>query len=206
MNISEVTCLILCGGKGERATHLPEGCPKFLTPIREDKVFANYLLEYLANQGIKKIVLSLGHYKEEIIQFVSKLETSIDIHWDWDLRLLGPLAAIEHAINSRYSAGFKLLNTNPIMVINDDTFLDVDLNYALSKFKRTKDIGHVFARKYPSGLEGELFHCGITFYSQRCLKQGLVSEKLINIPITKSNYLDIGTPEGYESIENWLYS
>src|SRR6266446_5592960 len=84
MNISEIDCLILAGGKGERiANLLPPSTPKFLAPIY-NKPFADYFLRNLENMGINRAVLALSHKREIIIKWINEyLNPIINTHYDW---------------------------------------------------------------------------------------------------------------------------
>src|ERR1700739_1727591 len=73
MNISDVHCLILAGGYGIRIKHLlPPDTPKFLAPIN-GKPFADYLIQSLHKQGIRRITLALSHLRKPIIEYVDSI-------------------------------------------------------------------------------------------------------------------------------------
>jgi len=60
-----VEAIILAGGLGTRLRDVVSGVPKSMAPVN-NRPFLEYLLDYLINQGISSVVLSVG-YRHEII-------------------------------------------------------------------------------------------------------------------------------------------
>ena len=58
--------IILAGGFGTRLQKVVKELPKPMASIN-DRPFLEYLMNYLKNYGIKRVILSLG-YKHEIIK------------------------------------------------------------------------------------------------------------------------------------------
>ncbi len=67
--MSDLTAVILCGGKGERLKPFTDHLPKALVPLR-DKPLLYHLMNYLAQSGIARFVLCVGYKAECIEQFV----------------------------------------------------------------------------------------------------------------------------------------
>lgn len=65
-------CVILAGGLATRMRPLTEKVPKSLLPVRGERPFVDYQLEYLKKQGIEKILFCIG-YKGEMLR--AHLET-----------------------------------------------------------------------------------------------------------------------------------
>jgi len=78
--MSDVTAVILCGGKGERLRPFTEHLPKPLVPLN-GKPILQYLLEYLARSGVRHFVLCTGYKAECIDQFVRDQRDP-----SWDIR------------------------------------------------------------------------------------------------------------------------
>lgn len=76
--MSDITAVILCGGKGERLRPFTEHLPKPLVPLN-GKPILQYLLEYLARSGVRHFVLCTGYKAECIDQFV---RDQCDPRWD----------------------------------------------------------------------------------------------------------------------------
>ncbi len=66
MNSGDLQTIILCGGLGTRLKNLYPDLPKALVPVA-GKPFIEWQVEWLANQGIKKIHLAAG-YKADFLQ------------------------------------------------------------------------------------------------------------------------------------------
>lgn len=76
--MSDITAVILCGGKGERLRPFTEHLPKPLVPLNGRPIL-QYLLEYLARSGVSRFVLCTGYKAECIDQFV---RDQCDPGWD----------------------------------------------------------------------------------------------------------------------------
>jgi len=76
--VSDITAVILCGGKGERLRPFTEHLPKPLVPLNGRPILL-YLLEYLARSGVGRFVLCTGYKAECIDQFV---RDQCDPGWD----------------------------------------------------------------------------------------------------------------------------
>jgi NDP-sugar pyrophosphorylase family protein len=64
--MSDLTAIILCGGKGERLKPFTDNLPKALVPLH-GKPLLYHLMNYLAQSGISRFLLCVG-YKAECIQ------------------------------------------------------------------------------------------------------------------------------------------
>jgi NDP-sugar pyrophosphorylase family protein len=71
VDLSAVTAVILCGGKGERLRPFTESLPKSLVPIN-GRPLLGYLLDHLARHGIRRFVLCTGYRANEIEAFAAK--------------------------------------------------------------------------------------------------------------------------------------
>ena len=57
---SDVVAVVLAGGFGTRVAHLLPGVPKPMVPVA-GKPFVEWVVRYLARQGLRRVVLSTGH-------------------------------------------------------------------------------------------------------------------------------------------------
>ena len=121
--------LILCGGLGTRLRPLTNEIPKPKVPI-DSKPFLEYLIDNLKRFGIVDIILAVG-YKEEIIReyFGDGLKIGVNIKYSVEKELLGTAGAIWNA--------HRLLNSD-FMVINGDTYLDIDFEKFIYFHKLSK--------------------------------------------------------------------
>ena len=62
-------CLILAGGRGERMKPLTDRCPKALIPVN-GVPFAHHQLDWLAGQGVGRVVYCIGYLGDQIRDYV----------------------------------------------------------------------------------------------------------------------------------------
>lgn len=61
----QVTAVVLAGGFGTRIKHLLGELPKPMAPVL-DRPFVEWVVRYLAKQGIKRVVLSTGYLADKV--------------------------------------------------------------------------------------------------------------------------------------------
>lgn len=121
MSVSEkinIPVLILAGGLGTRLRHLIPDLPKPMAPVA-DKPFLYYILNQLHTYGVKDIYLSIGYQSAKIKDYFKSTFYSSHIHYVEEKNPLGTGGAIAHAL--------KQINTENILIINGDTFLNIDI-------------------------------------------------------------------------------
>ena len=114
-------CLILAGGRGERMKPLTDHCPKALIAVN-GVPFAHHQLDWLARQGVGRVVYCLGHLASRVRDYVGDGGA-----WGLDIAcvedgepLLGTAGAIRRVLDSgRISGGF--------FVLYGDSYVSVDL-------------------------------------------------------------------------------
>lgn len=114
-------CVILAGGLGTRIQGRSAGLPKALIPVL-GKPFLEYQLEWLARQGVRRIVLCIGHGGAMIADAVgdgSRFGLSIAYSNDGEV-LRGTGGALRHA------AGLDLLEAG-FFVLYGDSYLPIEL-------------------------------------------------------------------------------
>ena len=111
--------IVLAGGLGTRLRSVVSNVPKPMAPIN-NKPFLEYILEFLNNHNMKKVILSVG-YKWEVIKncFGDKYK-NIELVYNIEKEQLGTGGAIKDSL--------KLVENNKVYVLNGDTFFDVDLS------------------------------------------------------------------------------
>src|SRR6185295_10531370 len=67
--VSELTAILLCGGKGERLRPFTESLPKALVPLNGDPLLA-HLLRYLSTAGVRRFIVCVGYKAEAIKKFL----------------------------------------------------------------------------------------------------------------------------------------
>ena len=111
--------IILAGGLGTRLRPAVADLPKVMAPIG-DKPFLHYVLEWLHQHGVTRIVMAVG-YKANIIEdYLSNNHYPFEFIISKEEEPLGTGGAIQLALNH--------LNSEHVMVVNGDTFFTVDLD------------------------------------------------------------------------------
>jgi D-glycero-alpha-D-manno-heptose 1-phosphate guanylyltransferase len=110
--------IVLAGGLGTRLHSVLPDTSKCMASIN-GKPFLTYLLDYLLDQGINKVILSVGYRSGQIISHFKNRYRSLDIEYAIEEVQLGTGGAINFALN--YVTG------NEVFVINGDTFFTPDL-------------------------------------------------------------------------------
>lgn len=111
--------IILAGGFGTRLQSVVSDVPKPMAPIN-DIPFLNYIFDYLKFYKIEHVVLSTGYLSEKISQYYKNEFNGIKISYTKEETPLGTGGGIRLAMEKCY--------TNNILVLNGDSFFDVDLN------------------------------------------------------------------------------
>lgn len=112
---------ILAGGLGTRLSHIVKDVPKPMAPV-EGKPFLEWQIEWLKKQNFKDVVLLVGHMGGLIEDaFGDGSRLGIHIEYSREKELLGTGGAVIRALNRH--------ETDAFIVINGDTYFDVDLRY-----------------------------------------------------------------------------
>jgi D,D-heptose 1,7-bisphosphate phosphatase len=123
MKISEVPALVLAGGLGTRLQSVISDLPKPMAPIG-DKPFLHYLLSYLRSQGVRRVVLLVGHKADTIeSHFGAGDALGLSIRYCREKDLLGTAGATKNAES--------LIESDTFLLLNGDTFFPVDLSLLL---------------------------------------------------------------------------
>ena len=117
--LNAVDVLVLAGGLGTRIRQVLGDTPKLLAPIA-GRTYLDHLLDWLARFGARRVVLALGHRAEAITAHLARRATgAIAIETVVEPRPLGTAGAI------RLSR--PRLRSDPVLIVNGDSFADVDL-------------------------------------------------------------------------------
>lgn len=115
--------IILAGGKGTRLSKILPNIPKPLAPINGIP-FLDYLIKFLQNQNVEKIILSVGYEKDQII---NRYKNHQAIHFSNEFSPLGTGGAIKKAI--------KLATTDNVLALNGDSYIEYSLKDFLNFHK-----------------------------------------------------------------------
>ena len=118
VNPLEIDVLILFCVKGTRLRNISKGVPKALVRINKEP-FLCILLNYLKMHGFGRIILCTGYRSEHIEQYVGQKNFGkLKLLISCEKEVLGTAGAIKNAE--------KMILSQYIIVINGDTFLELD--------------------------------------------------------------------------------
>lgn len=203
-----ITAAVLCGGQGTRLRPvIGDSLPKCLAPVA-GRPFLEYILKHLISQGVKKIVLCTGHGHDPIFDYIyydgfADVEPSFPIITIREKEPLGTGGALRNAL--------PWLDSDPILVVNGDTFCNFDLGKFLDDYDRT-------SKGWALTLYCGNSTCssGVRLLSKHFLQSDLVSSCILQrmddvfnnlglvIGHNEWSFHDIGTPEGYAAAERYL--
>lgn len=122
--------IILAGGFGTRLQAVVKDVPKPMADI-SGKPFLVYLLTSLQSYGVKNVVISVGYLQEKIIEYFGDFYLGMSIAYAREDRPLGTGGAIKTSL--------KFIDKKkPVIVINGDTFLQIDYKKLLTFYQEKK--------------------------------------------------------------------
>lgn len=143
VNLSEVVAVVLAGGAGTRVQHLLGDLPKPMAPV-EGKPFLEWLVRYLAKQGLKRVIISTG-YRAEVVaaHFDTQPVSGVEISCVAETAPRGTAGGVSHAVRE-----CKL--TPPAwLVLNGDTLCFANLKIATMELGDPDVSGLIYAREVP---------------------------------------------------------
>jgi D-glycero-alpha-D-manno-heptose 1-phosphate guanylyltransferase len=109
--------IILAGGLGTRLNSRIPGLPKPMAPIA-GRPFLEILLDALVGAGCSRVILSVGHLRDVIINHFGESYRGVPVRYVVEETPLGTGGAIRNALQEASEAA--------VFVLNGDTYLDVD--------------------------------------------------------------------------------
>lgn len=216
-NKSNIRVLVLAGGKGTRLSSVVPGKPKPMAPIRGEP-FLNYQLRYLKKFGFEKVTLLTGHLSNMVEQEIKDGRAfGLDISYSTEITPLGTGGAILNAVCA--------VSEDEFLVLNGDTFFDLDLDCFLKKssgissialkyLKSNTRYGEVVLKRggYVAGFQeksGQKHDCyinaGVYFLRRQdllsCSQEGFYSLETQGFPKMINNSLLRGIPMGARFID-----
>ena len=111
--------IILAGGMGTRLRKVIEDMPKPMAPVR-GKPFLYYLLRWLNQYPVDRLILSVGYKSETIFDYFGDSFGTLPIEYTTEKKPLGTGGAIKYALRKTYGEN--------ILVLNGDTWFPINLN------------------------------------------------------------------------------
>ncbi len=117
--LGAIDVAVLAGGLGSRISAVLGDTPKILAPIN-GRPYLDHLLDRLRANGARRVVLCLGHLAEKVRRHLDGHQSGgIEIELVIENEPLGTGGALALAMRS--------LASDPVMVMNGDTWIDTDL-------------------------------------------------------------------------------
>lgn len=113
--------IILAGGLGTRLRSVVSEVPKCMAPVA-GKPFLWYLLKYLTQYDVDRVILSVGYLREVIMNWIDANGKEFPFAFDYAVEEepLGTGGGIKLALNKA--------DAPYVVVLNGDTFFDVNLD------------------------------------------------------------------------------
>lgn len=129
MNKPFPAAAVLAGGLGTRIREVAGSTPKVLLPV-EGRPFILHLLEYLAREGVERIVLCLGHGADAVWDTARKgSPREMELTASYEDVPLGTAGPVRRALPGLGDEFF---------VLNGDTYLEASLTRLLEEHRRAR--------------------------------------------------------------------
>ena len=121
--------VILAGGEGLRLKPLTLSSPKALMIIKDKPIIA-HILDYLISYDFNDITITTQYMRKSIVDYVRNYilnnytKNNMNIHFPIEERPLGTAGSVKNAFKYREIP-------SPILVMQGDTFTNIDLNSAI---------------------------------------------------------------------------
>ena len=121
--------VVLAGGFGARLQSSVKDLPKPMAPVH-GKPFLTRVLNYLRESGVSRFILSVGYKYETIQGYFGNEYRSTPIVYAVEKIPLGTGGGIKRSL--------EMAGSSPVLVVNGDTFFDVDLDGLLATHRDRK--------------------------------------------------------------------
>lgn len=229
MRISDCDGVILCGGLGKRLQSVVSDVPKVMAPV-DGRPFLDFIIEYLKAQSLARIVLCTGYKADVVENHYSDRDFGLTIDFSMENEPLGTGGALKNARKMISSNPFFVLNGDSFLSADFQAFLDfhIEKNSAasllVSQVRSSKDFGSLKLDKdgqiidfheKTEGPASHLVNAGIYCFDQSVFSL-MPQEKKFSIEndffpklignqfyghFVDQEFMDIGTPQRYESLK-----
>jgi NDP-sugar pyrophosphorylase family protein len=133
-NLQGIDAVILAGGLGTRLRETVKDVPKVLAEV-SGAAFLDIILEYLAKEGFKRVVLCTGYKAEDIEKRYGGAFKGMSIVFSREETPLGTGGAIKQAKT--------LIQSDPFVVLNGDSFCRIDFRQLVRTHTKTRRVGTI---------------------------------------------------------------
>ena len=195
--VQKMDAIILAGGKGIRLKDVYDG-PKPMAPFI-GRPFLEFVIQHLVDQGIEKIILSVGYlYTDILAHFGNGKKFGVDIEYAIEYEPLGTAGGIRNAL--------RKADTDTVLVVNGDTLCDFDLSDFY--YEHTQGGKPISVLHDVVGVSVGAYIIELTS-AWELIKEDDFSFEHDTLPrldyhkvVTTFPFLDIGTPERYAIAED----
>jgi len=222
--------IILAGGLGTRLRQVIENLPKPMAPVA-GRPFLEILLNFLAQQGVTRVILSIGFMAEVIIGHFKDEFAGMEIVYAVEQIRLGTGGAIRNAL--------QYCQDDHILIVNGDTFIDFNLEELeqqwfkyhkpvvvakqiadTSRYGRLEVVDERVTSFLEKGVSGAgLINAGCFIIPSDLLDEFAIGERFsfesdflvnyitsgyLSVFTTDGKFIDIGIPEDYKLAQTFF--
>jgi NDP-sugar pyrophosphorylase family protein len=126
---------VLAGGLGTRIRPVLGDVPKILAPIA-GRPYLAHLLDWLLCFGARRVILGLGHRADAVLEYMKEQPAGpVELATVVEPSPLGTAGAIRYAREA--------LRSDPVLIMNGDSFTDADLCAFVDHHTSSKAIGSI---------------------------------------------------------------
>ena len=223
--------IILAGGMGTRLSKAIADIPKPMAPVN-DKPFLFYLLNWIKNYPVERIILSTGYRAESIFEYFGSSFENIPLEYVTEEKPLGTGGAFIKALESIRGINILILNGDTWFPINLNEFYTFHLknnnvfSIALKRMKKFSRYGSVECagstitgfnekKQCEEGLiNGGIYLVNRSFFKSRKFPEVFSLEKEILVKeagtsvlkgvVFDDPFLDIGIPDDYHRAGSFM--
>jgi NDP-sugar pyrophosphorylase family protein len=147
-NLSEITSVILAGGLGTRLRSVVSDRPKVLAGVC-NRPFLTFLLDQLVTAQAKEVILCTGFMADEVHKELGHKYKSLNIVYSSEPEPMGTGGALRLSL--------PLINSDPILIMNGDSHVNVDLTgYLKWFFERDRHASLLLVKVPDTGRYGKV--------------------------------------------------
>ena len=140
--LADIDVAVLCGGLGTRLRSVLGETPKILAPVA-GRPFLDHLLAWLASFGARRVVLCLGFRATAVLEHIASHPfPGVEVVTSMETEPLGTAGALRLALPH--------LRSDPVLVMNGDTFVDADLGAFAAAHRARKAAASILCATVPS--------------------------------------------------------
>lgn len=231
-NLQNIDALILCGGLGTRFQSVMSDRPKGLADVAGKSILER-LIDDLAANGIRRVILCVGHLREQIIDFF-KNRDDIEVLFSVEETPMGTGGALKNALPQIKAKQVLAMNGDSLCSVDYDKLYDFHQNresfvsIVVTPSEDTKDYGNITLDdkkqilSFHEKVDADsltFINAGVYLMEKEALEKigepfptsletdffpAVIQEKACFGYATDSEVMDIGTPERYEKISQKL--